>query len=51
MACLLEPGDGVVVTEPGYPAFARVAAHRHCRVYSVPLDPAADFRVPHQLFH
>lgn len=43
MACLLEPGDGVVVTEPGYPAFARVAAHRRCRVYSVPLDPAADF--------
>ena len=43
MACLLEPGDGVVVTEPGYPAFARVAAHRHCRVYSVPLDPAEGF--------
>jgi aspartate/methionine/tyrosine aminotransferase len=43
MACLLEPGDGVVVTEPGYPAFARVAAHRHCRVFSVPLDPAEGF--------
>jgi aminotransferase len=42
-ACLLEPGDGVVVTEPGYPAFARVAAHRHCRVHSVPLDPATGF--------
>ena len=42
-ACLLEPGDGVVVTEPGYPAFARVASHRHCRVHSVPLDPDAGF--------
>lgn len=42
-ACLLEPGDGVVVTEPGYPAFARVAAHRHCRVYPVSLDPAEGF--------
>lgn len=42
-ACLLEPGDGVVVTEPGYPAFARVAAHRHCRVHAVPLDPETGF--------
>lgn len=42
-ACLLEPGDGVLVTEPGYPAFARVAAHRHCRVCSVPLDSAKGF--------
>lgn len=42
-ACLLEPGDGVLVTEPGYPAFARVATHRHCRVDSVPLDPESGF--------
>ncbi len=42
-ACLLEPGDGVVVTEPGYPAFARVAAHRHCHVHAVPLDPTVGF--------
>jgi aminotransferase len=42
-ACLLEPGDSVLVTEPGYPAFARVAAHRHCRVHTVPLDPDKDF--------
>lgn len=42
-ACLLEPGDGVLATEPGYPAFARVAAHRHCRVHSVQLDPDNDF--------
>lgn len=42
-ACLLEPGDGVLATEPGYPAFARVAAHRHCQVHMVPLDPANEF--------
>jgi len=42
-ACLLEPGDRVLVTEPGYPPFARVAAHRHCRVESVSLDPANGF--------
>ena len=42
-ACLLEPGDGVLVTEPGYPAFARVAAHRHCRVRTVALHPDRGF--------
>ena len=42
-ACLLEPGDGVLATEPGYPAFARVAAHRHCQVHTVSLDPANGF--------
>ena len=42
-ACLLAPGDGVLVTEPGYPAFARVAAHQHCRIQAAPLDPAHDF--------
>lgn len=43
VACLLEPGDNVVVTEPGYPAFARLAAHRHAEVLSVPLDPERAF--------
>lgn len=43
IACLLEPGDGVVVTEPGYPAFARMAAHRQAVVHRVPLDPHNDF--------
>lgn len=42
-ACMLEPGDGVLATEPGYPAFARVAAHHHCRVRSVELDPDHGF--------
>jgi aspartate/methionine/tyrosine aminotransferase len=42
-ACLLAPGDGVLVTEPGYPAFARVAAHQHCRIQAAPLDPAHGF--------
>ena len=40
---LLAPGDGVLVTEPGYPAFARVAAHQHCRVQVAPLDPLQEF--------
>jgi len=38
VACALEPGDTVLVTEPGYPAFARLAAHRHARVYDAELD-------------
>lgn len=50
VACSLEPGDVVLVTEPGYPAFARLAVHRHARVYDVPLDPerafAPDFQSP-----
>lgn len=42
-ACLLAPGDGVLVTEPGYPAFAQVAAHQHCRIQVAPLDSSRDF--------
>lgn len=58
IACVLRPDDAVLVTEPGYPAFARLAQHRHARVITVPLDPdnafaprlseapaAAEFRV------
>lgn len=43
VACALEPGDAVMVTEPGYPAFARLAAHRHARVHDVVLDPGHAF--------
>jgi aspartate/methionine/tyrosine aminotransferase len=43
VACALEPGDAVLVTEPGYPAFARLAAHRHARVYDVELDARRAF--------
>ena len=42
-ACMLQPGDNVLVTEPGYPAFARLASHWHAGVCSVPLDPAQNF--------
>ena len=42
-ACMLHPGDNVLVTEPGYPAFARLAAHWHAGVSSVPLDPLQSF--------
>ncbi len=38
VACSLEPGDSVLVTEPGYPAFARLASHRHARVHEALLD-------------
>jgi aspartate/methionine/tyrosine aminotransferase len=40
---LLAPGDGVVVTEPTYPAFARLARQVHADVLEVPLDPARGF--------
>jgi LL-diaminopimelate aminotransferase len=43
IACVVEPGTGVVVTEPGYPAFARMAKHRHADVHSVLLDPRHEF--------
>jgi aspartate/methionine/tyrosine aminotransferase len=43
IACVLHPGDAVMVTEPGYPAFARLAAYRHARVVEVPLDPEKGF--------
>lgn len=42
-AGLLEPGDGVLVTEPGYPAFARVADQHHARVHAAILDPNRSF--------
>ena len=42
-ACVLRPEDAVVVTEPGYPAFARLASHWHAEVCPVPLDPEKGF--------
>ena len=42
-ATMLQPGDNVLVTEPGYPAFARLAAHWHAGVCAVPLDPRQNF--------
>lgn len=42
-ACVLSPNDDVLVTEPGYPAFARVAAHQHVNIWRASLDPERDF--------
>lgn len=42
-SCVLEPGDGVVVTEPGYPVFARLATHHHARILVARLDPEREF--------
>jgi LL-diaminopimelate aminotransferase len=42
-ACVLRPEDAVLVTEPGYPAFARLASHWHVEVYPVPLNPEQGF--------
>jgi aspartate/methionine/tyrosine aminotransferase len=42
-ASLLRPRDVVLVTEPGYPAFAQLAASRDARVQAVPLDPKRGF--------
>ena len=43
VASVLEPGDGVLVTEPGYPSFARLATHRHANIHEVVLDPEHGF--------
>jgi LL-diaminopimelate aminotransferase len=43
VACALSPGDKVLVTEPGYPAFARLATHRHAKVLVSCLDPGNSF--------
>jgi aspartate/methionine/tyrosine aminotransferase len=37
-ATLISPGDVVLVTEPGYPAFARLAAQRNSSIAVVALD-------------
>ncbi len=42
-ACTLTPADTVIVTEPGYPAFARLAAQRGASVIVSHLDPRNDF--------
>lgn len=42
-ACLVQPGDGVFVTEPTYPAFARVVSQHRGRVLTAPLDPQRGF--------
>jgi len=38
-ACALSQGDSVLVTEPGYPAFARLAEQRGANVIVCQLDP------------
>lgn len=43
VACALSPGNEVLVTEPGYPAFARLATHRHATVREVSLNPDRAF--------
>lgn len=43
IACVIRQGDVVAVTDPGYPAFARMAAHRHAEVKHVLLDPQREF--------
>jgi aspartate/methionine/tyrosine aminotransferase len=43
VATLIEPDDRILVTEPGYPAFARIAAQAHARLTVVSLDPKIGF--------
>lgn len=40
---LISPGQTVVVTEPGYPVFDRVAAQSHAELKTVTLDPDHGF--------
>ncbi|MEX2123017.1 MAG: pyridoxal phosphate-dependent aminotransferase [Woeseia sp.] len=43
IACALNPAEKVLVTEPGYPAFARLARHRHAKVLVSLLNPENAF--------
>jgi aspartate/methionine/tyrosine aminotransferase len=43
VASVVEPGNGVLLTEPGYPAFARLASHRHASIHEIDLDPDNGF--------
>lgn len=43
VSSLLSPNDGVLVMQPGYPAFAPLAAAQHALVHEVELDPDQDF--------
>jgi LL-diaminopimelate aminotransferase len=40
---LLDPGDQIMVTEPGYPVFAELARLRPADVHVAPLDPHRGF--------
>jgi aspartate/methionine/tyrosine aminotransferase len=39
---LIRPNDSVIVFDPAYPAFTRVAQQLGARIYTVPLDPDRD---------
>jgi aspartate/methionine/tyrosine aminotransferase len=43
LACRVSPGDRVLVTEPGYPAFATLAARRGGALCAALLDPQRSF--------
>jgi len=43
VAATLEPGDQVLVTEPGYPSFARIARQLNAEVHAVRLSPRSGF--------
>ena len=44
-ASTLVPGDAVLVTEPGYPAFARVAREHHGEIHRAHQDPERGFEL------
>jgi len=43
IAAILEPGARVLVTEPGYPAFRRLAEQAHAALTDAPQDPLHNF--------
>jgi aspartate/methionine/tyrosine aminotransferase len=49
MAVLLNPGDGIMMTDPGYPCNRHIASLFNAEVQSVPVDEQTDYQLTKEL--
>ena len=49
MAVLLNPGDGIMMTDPGYPCNRHIASLFNAQVQSVPVDEQTDYQLTREL--